>query len=428
MLHSLHKDRDYTWSAQRPDPVVGHPRTASFPPRLTRKAGVAMVISAMFASQVAVADVVDAAHPAPTQWSDTIHPFVSTTYTHDDNLLRQDEGANDGSDNYTTVQAGFLFDRPVGRQTFSGWVKASKVAFERNDQYNYTGKDGKIDWDWVLGDHLHGLIGTNYVQTLTSFSDFSLTERNLTTEKRSYADGTWQFHPSWQVHGGFMRDVTTYSLPETQGDNRTEDTTNAGVDYLATSASRIGLLVRHIKGTYPQQIGTDGNYTQDELDLNVNWTFSAQTQVIFVGGHVRRKQSRDSDGNNGRLIGIWTPTGKLRFTGMVWREFAAAQTLVINSALSKGESIDANWDITPKVGLNGNFKHEKRDFNAITGLFVPLGTSDSTNTGAVSLTYKPIPSIALAVTGSHESRSGNAFVGTTSYKSNAISFSASAQF
>lgn len=428
MLHSLHKNREYIWSVTRLNKPVKTAPLATLSPQLTRKTGLALLIGAIFASPVAMADVVDTAHPGPTYWSDTLHPFLATSFTHDDNLLRRDD--NDGvvSDNYTTVQAGVLFDRPIGRQVISGWLKASKVTFSKESQYDYTGKDAKIDWNWALGDHLHGLIGTNYVQTLASFSDFSTLERNLTTEKRSYADGTWQFHPSWQVHGGFFRDETTYALPSAQVDNRTEDTSSAGVDYLASSDSRVGVLVRHIKGTYPQQQGYNGDYSQDELDLNVNWTFSGQTQVIFVGGHVRRKQLRDVDGNNGRLIVTWTPTGKLRFTGMLWREFAAVQTPTIKNALAKGESLEADWEFTPKLSLSANARHEQRDFNALAGVTLPSDSSDTSNSGAVSLTYKPIPSISLVLTGSHEARSGSAVVQTISYTSNAISFSASAQF
>lgn len=435
MLHSLHKNSDYTWSVTRLDKAVNKAPLMSFSPPMARKAGVAMLIGALFASPVVLADVVDAAHPPPTQWSDTIHPFVLGSYTHDDNLLRlTDDQAQ--ADNYTTLQAGFLFDRPIGRQLISGWFKASKVTFDRFDQYNYTGKDAKVDWDWALGDHLHGLIGTTYVETLAPFSDFHSQQLDLRTEKQTYANATWQFHPSWQVHGGFLRDKTLYGLPAEQIDNRTEDTTDGGIDYLATSSSRVGLLLRHIKGNYPQQFvgpgAVDNNYSQDEIDLNVNWTVSGVTQVIFVGGHVRRKHSsenfRDVSGNNGRLIAIWTPTGKLSFTGMLWREFAAAETLVVNSALSTGESINAAWEFTPKLSLGAAIKHEKRDFSALGGLSLPGGSDDTSNTSSVSLTYKPVPSISLVLTGTHDSRTGNVAVDTNSYRSNAVSFSASAQF
>jgi exopolysaccharide biosynthesis operon protein EpsL len=398
-----------------------------------------MLIGALFASSLAQADVVDAAHPAPTQWSDTLHPFVLTSFTHDDNLLRlPDNGSDAGySDNYTTVQAGVLFDRPVGRQLISGWLKASKVTFDRFDQLNYTGKDAKVDWGWVLGDHLHGNIGTTYEQTLAPFSDFHTDEQNLRVDKAAYANGTWQFHPSWQVHAGFNRDKFTYGQIADQVNNRTEDTTDGGVDYLASSNSRVGLLLRHIKGSYPQQqalggIAVDNGYTQNEIDLNVNWSFSGVTQIIFVGGRVKREHNaltaRDDTGTNGRLIGVWAPTGKLRFTGMVWREFAATETTFINSALNKGESLDAGWEFTPKLSLDVMAKHEKRDFNALSGVTLPPNSSDSTNTGSVALTYKPVPSIALVLTGFHESRSGSEAAFTNSYRSNGVSFSASAQF
>src|SRR4051812_4113493 len=84
------------------------------------------------------------APPAQAAFSDTIKPFASVGYTHDDNLLRLDDGQTlDGvrSDNIRQLQAGFSFERPVERQLFSGSLKASRVSFDHFDQLDYSGKD-----------------------------------------------------------------------------------------------------------------------------------------------------------------------------------------------------------------------------------------------------------------------------------------------
>lgn len=396
---------------------------------LARPGALVLSIGALFAT------------PARAEISDTIHPFIATSISHDDNLLRVADNPNGQngaqSDTYKRVDGGVIFERPIGRQVLSGQAKFTRVSFDRFEELDYNGKDVSAALAWELGNHVSGHVGMTYSETLAPFADFHTEQRNLRIQKREYVDANWRFHPSWQTHAGFTREKFTYDLEAQRFSNRTEDATEFGVDYLAVSGSRVGFLLRKLKGTYPEHrtIGSavlDDGYDQDEAKANIYWALSGVTQVQFVGGWVRRTHTfftlRDDSGTNGRVNVMWKPAGKVQYRAAAWREFAAVEGNFVSSSLNQGASAGAGWDATAKIHVDGQLRTETRDFSAIGGGAVPADLSDSSRSVTLALTYAATPSISLGLSANHDSRSGSPGIGTNSYTSNGVSFNASAQF
>ncbi|MDX8123682.1 hypothetical protein SKZ59_18020 [Janthinobacterium sp. GMG2] len=379
--------------------------------------------------------------PAVAAISDTIAPFIATSYSYDDNLFRLPDNSPgfDGSRSDTSrqLQVGLLFNRPIGRQLLTGQVKWSRVSFDHFDQLNYSGKDYLADLEWHIANHLEGHVGVSYAQTLTPFNDLRTTDRNLRVVQREYANGAWRFHPSWRVRAGFTRERYSYDAVAQRYANRREDATELGVDYLAPSDSRIGLQLRHLKGSYPNRSdpifsNIEHGYEQDEIKANIYWRFSGVTQIQLLGGWVKRKNEvfsgRDSSGANGRLIVYWAPLGKVRFTGSLWHEFAAVENSLISSSLNNGASLAAAWDVSAKVRVDAQVRREKRDFSAASGLTLPGDVSDTTRTASLGVTYSPKQNIQLGISAFRDARSGAPVINTGSYHAKGISFNASAQF
>jgi exopolysaccharide biosynthesis operon protein EpsL len=381
-----------------------------------------------------------AAGAAHADISDTIKPFVQLAYSYDDNLLRLPENTPPDfqrSDRSTQAIAGFLLDRPIGRQKLTGQAKLSRVTFDHYDQLDYNGKDFSLDWAWALGNHLDGNIGGSYAQTLTPFNDFHSDDRNLRTQRREYINGGWRFHPSWRVRAGFQRYKYNYELPAQSINDRTEDLSEAGIDYLAASGSKVGIVLRRLKGNYlnERRLGTaflDEGYTQDELKANVSWLYSDITQLTVLAGYAKRKHDqfteRDASGANGRVTLTWKPRVKLRFQADAWREFSAVESTFISNSLNRGGSVAGNWEITSKVSANAAFRREKRRFEPLGNVVFTGGDSDSTRNTSAGLQYMPTRNIQLNLSGFHERRSGAPLVGTGSFKAKGVSVSATAQF
>jgi len=372
--------------------------------------------------------------------SDTVKPFVQLSSTYDDNLLRLPDNTPpefQRSDRATQAIGGILLDRTIGRQKFTGQAKISRVTFDHYDQLDYNGKDFNLDWAWVLGNHLDGNVGGSYSQTLTPFNDFHSDDRNLRKQRVEYFKGGWKFHPSWRVRAGFQRYEFTYELPQQSINDRTEDLSEVGLDYLAASGSRVGLVLRQLKGKYPNErrvngILLDEGYTQDELKANISWLYSEITQLTVLAGYAKRKHDqfpqRDSSGANGRVQLIWKPRVKLRFQGDAWREFSAVESVFLSNSLNRGASVSANWEITSKISANAATRREKRKFEALGNLGAFGGDSDTTRNSTVGLQYLATRNIQLNLSGFHEKRSGAPLAGTGSYKAKGVTFSATAQF
>lgn len=379
--------------------------------------------------------------PAQAAISDTIHPFVSATYSYEDNLLRLPDGVpgpqGSRSDTLTQLQAGLLFERPIGRQILTGQAKVSRVSFNHYDQLNYNGKDVSAEWQWFVLRNFSGHVGASYSQVLTPFTDYHSSERNLRTTRREYADGYWRFHPSWQVHAGLSTTKYSYDLASQRFIDRTEDSSDVGLDYLAASGSRFGVLARHAKGSYPNKpvIGgmvIDNGYKQDELKANVYWLLNGVTQVQVLAGWARRDHNfftgYDASGANGRVTVYWQPLGKLKFNASTWREFQAVESTLVNSSLNKGVSVGANWDIDAKLKGDASIRHERRNFNVINAVVLAGEPSDSGNLLQAGLTYTPLNSVQLNLSVFRDSRTGSAYVGTGSYTSKGVSLTATGQF
>ncbi len=376
--------------------------------------------------------------PAHAELNDTIHPYVLASINHDDNLLRVDNNiGGDLGDTFKTTEAGLVLERPIGRQVLTARASVSKVSFDRYDELDYNGKNVQAQLEWHLGNHLNGHVGGNYSQTLAPFADFHTNERNLRVSKREFADGTWQFHPSWQVHSGWSRDTYTYDLASQRYNNRHEDAAEVGFDFLSGTTSHFGLVARRLKGTYTDRQGfsaffLDDAYQQDELKANVFWYISGSSQLQFLGGTARRKYptvtERNESGVNGRAVYYWSPTVKVKTTSKLWREFQAVEGSLINSALTRGASIDASYELTAKISATASARSEKRTFRALPGATTRGGLDDTTQSYALGVNYAILPNIVLALNATHDRRNGSIGAGTNSFKANGVSFNVSAQF
>jgi len=392
--------------------------------------GLGFLVSALFSTAASAA------------FSDTLHPFVSSLYSYDDNLLRLPEAASGlggpRGDTVRQVQGGVLFERPIGRQVITAQAKLSRVTFGHYKQLNYNGKDISVALDWHLASTLSGHAGTSYSQTLTPFTDIHSSERNLRVQHHDFVDGNWRFHPSWQVRAGLVQDRFAYDTPIQRINNRTEDSTEAGVDYLAISGSRIGLVARHMKGQYPfrrviQGISIDDGYSQNELKVKVYWAVSGVTQVQLLAGWASREHNffteRDASGVNGRANVSWRPLPTVRLNLETWREFAAVENNLVSNSLNKGASLNGSWDMSAKIQATASLRSERRAFDVIKAFSGLVGApSDNSRSLRLGLTYAPLPALQLSASAFRESRSGDVLVGNGSYMANGASINATLQF
>lgn len=379
--------------------------------------------------------------PALAGPNDALQVYGALGYGHDDNLLRVPDGQpafdNTLGDSWRTTEGGLIFDHTYGRQKINAYAKLSKVKYDHFSQLDYDGKDMLANWNWQIGNHLEGTAGVTYTQLLAPYTDFSSNQRNLRQERRQYADGAWTFHPSWRVRAAVASDKFTYDLPSQRYNDRTEDTTEIGGDYLAPSGSTVGLVVRRLKGRYPDrrpigQLLVDDSYTQDEFKAKVYWIASGTTNVLLLGGWANRKQASLGPGShsglNGRLSANYTPTGKMSYNAALWRDFAPLESTIVSTTLNNGASLSATWYATAKIQVDATAVYEKRNYSSRLALVTPTALDDSLRSATLRATYSPVRSVKLSLAYARQARSGSPFVGIGQFRSNSVVFNAAAQF
>ena len=346
-----------------------------------------------------------------------LQPYGSYTFTADDNILRIRDrmdpvpllGTTNLFDMSQRFTGGLILEKEIGRQRFSANGNWTHTRFEKFDQMNNNLKSVNGNWNWALGNRLEGNMGASYVQSLAPFL-FQPGIKNIRTEQTAFIDGTWHFHPSWSMNGGYTRyDLNTDSpLDRMKFLNRIEDRFEGGIDFHTARRNTIGVVFRNTIGNFPVLVAapdgsfTDNSYDQKEALAKIIWIPSGKSRFEWRGGWVERNNAsftqRNFSGFNARMIYTWQPTSKIGFTVSGWRETGAMQMLTASYSLNTGVNVTPTWNITEKISLEGNFSYETRDFNrfiTLTDSILPIGRHNTIQNASVKLTYIPYRGLQL---------------------------------
>lgn len=335
--------------------------------------------------------------PALAIEGDTFTPYASYGIYYDANLLRQSDAVRQSgaqlSDRWTRAGVGIRMDKEIGRQQLTADLSAYRADYDHFNQYSNTGKDGVANWKWALGNQFSGNVGVNYAQALTPFEDYRSLERSMQTQTKTYVDGSWRFHPSWQLNAGYSHYDLGYDLESQKPSERTLDITDVGVDYLARSGNKVGMVLRHIEGDY--KYADINSYSQNEVKAKVDWQITGKTLIQFLGGYAKREYAinpqRDSGVPSARLTAYWKATNKTAVSLGAWRELGATDNLAANYARNQGLSLASTWDATSKISVDGMLMKEKRSYNGVSVIagLDPLNRSDDYRNALLGVTYKP---------------------------------------
>ena len=355
-----------------------------------------------------------------------IRPYMSYTMLADDNILRiRDNIDSQALPNINTnnlfdishrITGGAVFDKKISRQHLSANGSWSHTRFEKFNSLNNKAIDLNGNWNWVLGNHLEGNIGTNFNKGQAPFL-FQPGIKNITTQQTEYFNFSWHFHPSWKWRGDYTHFNFKSDNQRLQFQNRIENRFETGFDYVASSGSTIGIQYRNIQGKFTMPIPISNrinNYDQNEIKGKINWLLTGKSRVEFLGGWVERRNtflsSNDFSGLNARLTYAWKPTSKIdmRLTGR--RETVAIQSLNANFAVITGINVSSNWRLTEKTKISGNFSYQSQKLDRFTNQN-SNGNHNNIITASIGLTYAPYPGIEVNTSVLHNSLSTNSPLG-----------------
>ena len=342
---------------------------------------------------------------------DVFTPYVGYGVYHDDNLSRQPDSGNRQSDTWYKTTAGLRIDKTLSRQRLTANLSINDTKFDRFSQLDNDGRQIGANWGWVIGNHLDGNIGYSENRQLTPFGQIDPTNPRpiapaVRTQKRTYIDGGYRFHPAWRVRGSFNHyDI---SFDTGSGSDFQLDESEVGIDYLSRAQNKIGLLFRHSTADY--RVGSLFDYDQDELKTNVSWRITGKTDLQFLGGWAKRNyqsdaNDRDYSGFDARLTANWAATGKTRFSLAAYRELGSgigdpelalldpANSYYSNYSRNTGVSLSANWQATAKIVVDAGIQRETRSYN---GIITSLSDrSDTYRRNTIGVTFLPLRQLSI---------------------------------
>jgi exopolysaccharide biosynthesis operon protein EpsL len=355
---------------------------------------------------------------------DTFTPYVFATMTHDSNLLCLSPSAitTNPADFIRQTGAGMDVDWKVARQEILLTAAINENRFDRYSVLNYQGRDLKARWNWQWADHLRGDAGYINNVTLGSFANQQTLVGNQRLLQRSFFDGLWSFHPSWQAGIGVSRNIYSFADIQQSYLNSDTDVWETTLQYLSSTTSKIGLKLRETNGYYPNQAidyvtMVDNGYQQREILATLDWNDGGHNLFKGQAGSVQRNDDhfsvRDYNGFNARGTYTWLPTGKVRLDISAWHEISAYEDLTTSYSLNRGISLMPSWTPVATITVSGNIQRVSSDFLGDPGIVViTTNRKDTTDTRQLSVNYQPAPSYSF-----------NASVGSIIRNSNQPQFS-----
>lgn len=369
--------------------------------------------------------------------SDPVKVYVGVGYGHDDNLLRVPQGQLQLdptlADSWWQREVGVTIDKTFSRQRILLSGQLSKYDFIHFKQLNYDGKDLHATWFWELGNHLMGKLGFGYDQVLPPYTDFQSNERNLRRSHDRFIDGIWRFHSAWQLRAGLQRDTFSYELQSQRLNNRAVNASEVELTFLARSGSTIGIVGRHLTGSYPYLRPIDNalisdDFNQDELKAHIRWLATGSTSIeAFLGKTSRVQSSGAIDKTNvltGRVKAAYQPRGALTYYAAAWRNFEPLESTLVNYSLNNGATIGTEWELTSKIKVSANETYEERNYIARTGSVALDGLRDVIRSTSLRATFTPQSPVTISGALVRDSRSGSLTLRTGSFRSTSFTLSA----
>jgi len=369
------------------------------------------------------------AAPAIAQEDDSRNPFsfsVSQSFYHDSNLRRMAddeyftsrglEAPEKRSDSYSVTRAGVNFDTEVSRQAFQAGLSLGRTQYSSNSNFSNTSWDGRLNWDWRIGDRWSGVFGYSHSETSLPFDDVVVRREEGKVMRqlgRFNARADFWWHPDWATGFGYSDVRSSYNSNRYNLDKYDAQTASLNLTYRPSTGNRIVLGYIFEEGQYPnrkkkEELGSGQTSMRDwerrDVRLSGQWRLTGVTQLNGYVGHTKRKYdlapNRDFSGFTGSIGFRWVPTGKA-IVELSWRrEIGADQDSISNYAVSDAWTIRPTWVVTSKIRLGASYAYLKRDYRGdpdpeVAGVSNPR--DGKTHTYGVNFQYMPVPSANITL-------------------------------
>lgn len=352
--------------------------------------------------------------------------FVQDKWSHDDNLFRLPEalqrlgppaGARSTTDDVNRLSIGVREKMDLSRQTFELDLRADDVRFARNEQLDYVGGVGGLEWRGRLFGAWSGALDAQYSRSLADFSTTRTIARDL-LERASYgAELRYELGPRWSVLGGGRRTQTEHSAPTRRLDDFVANSARAAIERRTPAGHLLALEYRRTAAEFPERPPDDVSvyrreYDEDAAYARLTYVASIRTRIDASYGRVSREYADAGDGefsgNVWRAAIAWAPRTKFQMQLAAWRELRAYVDAESDYFISKGVSLGPVWSPLSSLTLSLAAAHEEQRYIGSDPLLAgaPPRVDEATFAQA-QIIYRPLQRLRLELAYRSEERTSN---------------------
>lgn len=359
-------------------------------------------------------------------FGDRLELFAQERVTYDDNVFRIGRGvdAPDGkADVYTITSLGLNLNVPVSRQVFQGGWAWNVVRFNKFNDLDLTGHEGRALWLWQLGNDLSGQLGYNDTKAQAAFAGIGARVFDPVLTRTAYANAVYNVTPSWRLSGGAAETRQRHQVDTRKLNDANIRTGNLGLAYVNAAGNQLGVIATREEGEYPNREFipglsiVDNTYRQNGAGVFGEWQVTGQSHLSARVLRIRREYDqlpqRNFDATVGRIAHDWVYSGRLTMSTILRREVAPVDDLASNVALARGITFAPTYRLTEKASLLGSFDWAKRRYLQDPGVTTtdplivatrPAGSEDRLWVVTLSFSYRYSRTLTFLTTYSHEDR------------------------
>jgi exopolysaccharide biosynthesis operon protein EpsL len=378
-------------------------------------------------------------------FGDRLELFAQERVTYDDNVFRIARGidphpitgSQSKSDVYTTTSLGLNLHVPYSRQMFdAGWAW-NIVRFNKFDDLDFTGHEGRAAWLWQLGNDLSGQVGYTDTKAQAAFAGLGARIFDPITTRTGYANAIYNLTPSWRLNGGASETQQRHQVDLRKLNDANIRTRNVGLGYVTSAGNQFGVLARREEGEYPNRAFipgftiVDNTYTQNGAGVFTEYQLTGQSHLSVRAERIHRRYDnlpqRNFDATVGRIAHDWAYSGRLTMSTILRREVAPVDDLASNVALARGITLAPTYRLTDKATLLGTYDWARRRYLQDPGITTtdpllvatrPAGSEDRLWIATLGLAYRYSRTLTFLTTYSHEDRTATYNFGN--YKANVV--------
>ncbi len=367
--------------------------------------------------------------------TDVIQIQATTSLIRDNNLFRLPDvdptlfGIDPAkkADTARVLGVGIKVDKLVSRQRLVADLNLSETVYDKNDNLDFFGGNGRLAWLWQIGNYWSGEASYRKQRSLGGFSDFRQNVQDLIDTNIYSVSAGYQFHPRWRISADLTEQDSSHSALTRRSLDYSSSTIGADLRYRTPSQNSIGVQTRRIERTYPNRatvgfVAVDNGHIESRVNAVAAWQFTGALKLDAQLGRVEVQHDqlarRDFSGITWRAGAIWDATSKLRLNLNSAKDVRLYEDLATSYIVVNSVGFSPVYALTPKIFLQGDFTYEKRDYRGDPGfLIVNINREDNIRVGRLGATYSPIRNIDFSLSYEAGSRKSTNFINSFDYRS-----------